>query len=115
MPEQPDQSTTKPDNATRYHDVEAVPYDLRYHEGAELTLEQINWVAHVRQAFDAQLSWMKFRDNFVLRRGRWERRQTGVPRNPMFQEHQEERPRAADGGPLIIRDITPERIRGMVN
>ncbi len=111
----PDQPVSKPDNTTRYHEIEAVPYDLRYHEGAELSLSQINWVAHVREAFDPQLSWMKFRDNFVLRRGDWERRAVAVPRNPLFQEHQEERPRAAGGGPLIIRDVTPERVRGMVN
>lgn len=115
MPDQPDQPASKADNVTRYHDVEAVPYDLRYYEGTELTLEQINWVAHIRQAFDVQLAWMKFRDNFVLRRGRWGRRAVAMPRNPLFQEHQQERPRAAGGGPLIIRDVTPERIRGMVN
>lgn len=98
-----------------YHEIEAVPYDLRWYEGAELSLEQINWVAHVRESFDTEKSWMKFQDTFRLRGGVWERRATSRPRNPLFQEHQEERPRAAGGGPLIIRDVTPEKVRGEVN
>ena len=100
--------------ATRYHDIEAVPYDVRYYEGAELTLEQANWVAHVRAGFDANTGWMKFRDNFVLRRGRWQRRRQAVGANPAFQHHLPDHPRAADGGPLIVRDITPEKVRARV-